>query len=192
MTPGVTGPVTPDALSARVMQQKLIFFVALGGFIWAVFSPHEGAPGKPREAAAKVAFVGSTGPGEVSGSGAGDDAMVLQRDGSGQFHLTAQVDGQDTSFLVDTGADVVALTIDEAERLGYAVDPEQFVPMMQTASGTGNGAIVHLDRLEVAGAEFHDIDAVVMDGLPVNLLGQTILAQLGQVSLEGDRMVIRR
>ena len=118
--------------------------------------------------------------------------MVLQRDGSGQFHLTAQVDGQDTQFLVDTGADVVALTIDEAERLGYAVDSEQFVPMMQTASGTGNGAIVHLDRLEVAGAEFRDIDAVVMDGLPVNLLGQTILAQLGQVSLEGDRMVIRR
>jgi hypothetical protein len=31
-----------------------------------------------------------------------------------------------------------------------------------------------------------------MDGLPVNLLGQSVLGQLGQVSLEGDRMVIRR
>ena len=188
MTPGVTGPVTSRALNPQAMQQKLILFVALGGFIWAVFSPHEGAPGRPREAAATVAMTGTAAAGRL----AGDDAMVLQRDGSGQFHLTAQVDGQDTQFLVDTGADVVALTIDEAERLGYAVDPEQFVPMMQTASGTGNGTIVHLDRLEVAGAEFHDIDAVVLDGLPVNLLGQTILAQLGQVSLEGDRMVIRR
>ncbi|MDP3677365.1 MAG: TIGR02281 family clan AA aspartic protease [Novosphingobium sp.] len=174
------------------MQQKLIFFLALGGFIWAVFSPHEPAPGKPREQSGSVAFVGSTGSGEVSRSDAGDDAMVLQRDGSGQFHLTAQIDGQDTQFLVDTGADVVALTVEEAERLGYAVDPDKFVPMMQTASGTGNGTVVHLDRLEVAGAEFHDIDAVVLDGLPVNLLGQTILSQLGQVSLEGDRMVIRR
>ena len=118
--------------------------------------------------------------------------MVLQRDGSGQFHLTAQVDGQDTQFLIDTGADIVALTVDEAQRLGYRVDPASFVPLMQTASGTGNGAIIHLDRMEVAGVEFHDIDAVVMDGLGVNLLGQSILAKLGQVSLEGDRMMIRR
>ena len=172
------------------MQQKLIFVAALGAFLWAVVSPHEAVRVKPDGAGAAVAMVGSTGPGAVSGTG--DDAMVLQRDGSGQFHVTAQVDGQDTRFLVDTGADVVALTIDEAERLGYPVDPEKFVPMMQTASGTGNGTIVHLDRLEVAGAEFRDIDAVVMDGLAVNLLGQTILSQLGQVSLEGDRMVIRR
>ena len=174
------------------MQQKLIFMAALGAFLWAVLSPHEAVPVKPDGAGPAVAMVGSPGPGAVSGTGAGDDAMVLQRDGSGQFHLTAQVDGQDTSFLVDTGADMVALTVEAAEGLGYPVDPEKFVPMMQTASGTGNGTIVHLDRLEVAGAEFHDIDAVVMEGLPVNLLGQTILSQLGQVSLEGDRMVIRR
>ena len=174
------------------MQQKLIFFVALGGFIWAVFSSHDAVPGKPQGEGGAIAMVGSAGQQAAPGAGDLDDAMVLQRDGSGQFHIGAQVDGQDTQFLVDTGADVVALTVDEAERLGYPVDPENFVPMMQTASGTGNGTIVHLDRLEVAGAEFHDIDAVVMDGLAVNLLGQTILSQLGQVSLEGDRMVIRR
>lgn len=174
------------------MQQKLIFMAALGAFLWAVFSPHEAISVKPGGEGAAVAMVGSTAPGAVSGIGTGDDAMVLQRDGSGQFHLTAQVDGRDTQFLVDTGADMVALTVEEAEGLGYSVDPEKFVPMMQTASGTGNGTIVHLDRLEVAGAEFHDIEAVVMDGLAVNLLGQSILSQLGQVSLEGDRMVIRR
>lgn len=174
------------------MQQKLIFVAAIGGFVWIAFSPHDEAPAKPRTAQSAVAMIGpgATLPGTHSGGF--DDAMVLQRDGTGQFHLTAQVDGQETEFLVDTGADVVALTVDEAQRLGYPVDPESFVPLMQTASGTGNGAIVHLDRMEVAGIEFHDIDAVVLDGLGVNLLGQTILAKLGQVSLEGDRMLIRR
>ena len=174
------------------MQQKLIFVAALGGFVWIAFSPHDEAPAKPRVAGAAVAMVGHGAPPPVSRSGGFDDAMVLQRDRSGQFHIEAQVDGQGAEFLVDTGADIVALTVDEAERLGYPVDPADFVPLMQTASGTGNGTIVHLDRLEVAGAEFHNVDAVVMDGLPVNLLGQTILAKLGQVSLEGDRMVIRR
>ena len=192
MNPAVTDPVIPFALRSAAMQQKLIFLAAIGGFVWIAFSPHDEAPAKPRVAGAAVAMVGPGAPPQVSRSGGFDDAMVLQRDGSGQFHLTAQVDGQDTQFLVDTGADIVALTIEEAERLGYPVDPARFVPLVQTASGTGNGAIIHLDRLEVAGAEFRDIDAVVLEGLPVNLLGQTILAKLGQISLEGDRMVIRR
>lgn len=173
--------------------QKLLPFVAFGGFVWIVFSPHEEAPAKPRVADAAVAMkLGGQAPGRSPAASGFDDAMVLQRDRSGQFHVEAQVNGQDAEFLVDTGADIVALTVDEAGRLGYPVDPADFVPMMQTASGTGNGTIVRIDRLEVAGAEFHDIDAVVLDGLPVNLLGQTVLAKLGQVSLEGDRMVIRK
>ena len=173
------------------MQKLLLPFVAFGGFVAIVFSPHEDTAAKPRVADA----VQTVRLGEQASAAAAsgfDDAMVLQRDRGGQFHIEAEVDGQTAEFLVDTGADIVALTVDEAERLGYPVDPADFVPLMQTASGTGNGAIVHLDRLEVAGAEFHDIDAVVLDGLPVNLLGQTVLAKLGQVSLEGDRMVIRK
>ena len=173
--------------------QKLLPFVAFGGFVWIVFSPHKEAPAKPRVAdAVQTMKLGGQPPSRSSMASGFDDAMVLQRDRSGQFRIEAQVDGQSAEFLVDTGADIVALTVDEAERLGYPVDPTSFVPMMQTASGTGNGTIVHIDRLEVAGAEFHDIDAVVLDGLPVNLLGQSVLAKLGQVSLEGDRMVIRR
>lgn len=116
--------------------------------------------------------------------------MELQRDGSGQFHLTARVNGDDTEFLVDTGADVVALTVQDAQRLGIAVDPASFVPMMRTASGTGRGTIVELRSLEVAGHEFQNVDAVVLEGLPVNLLGQSVLRRFGSVELSGDRMVI--
>lgn len=115
----------------------------------------------------------------------------LQRDGSGQFHLTARVNGDDTEFLIDTGADVVALTVADAHRLGIAVDPASFVPLMRTASGTGRGTIVELRSLEVAGHEFRNVDAVVMEGLGVNLLGQSVLRRFGSVELSGDRMVIK-
>ena len=118
-------------------------------------------------------------------------ALVLRRDGSGQFHVTALVEGQDVRFLVDTGADVVALTIDEAEQLGLQVDPGSFQPMMQTASGVGYGAPVTIDSLEVGGQEFRGVPAVVVEGLTVNLLGKSVLRQLGKVELSGDRMVIR-
>lgn len=172
--------------------QKLLPFVAFGGFVLIVFSPHEEAPARPSVAKELETVRRDETSARAADTGGFDEAMVLQRDRGGQFHVEAQVEGQDAEFLVDTGADIVALTVDEAERLGHPVDRADFVPLMQTASGTGNGAIVRLDRLEVAGAEFHDVDAVVLDGLPTNLLGQTVLSKLGQVSLEGDRMVIRR
>ena len=92
-------------------------------------------------------------------------ALMLKRDGNGQFHLTATANGSEVSFLVDTGADMVALTEGEAENLGLMLDESDFEPMAQTASGVGYGAAVTLDDLEVAGQEFHDVEAVVMRGL---------------------------
>lgn len=134
----------------------------------------------------------STGPAsrrQIARSGDGD-AMVLERDGSGQFHLTAAVNGDDTRFLVDTGADVVALTESTAERLGILPDRSEFQPVMQTASGVGYGARITIDSIEIGGSEFRNVEAVVVDGLGTNLLGQSVLRQLGKVELQGDRMVI--
>ena len=121
---------------------------------------------------------------------ADNDALLLQRDGSGQFRLTAGVNGSEVEFLVDTGADMVALTEEEAQALGIVLSPEDFEPMMQTASGVANGATVKLDMLEVAGVPLHDVDAVVVQGLTTNLLGQSVLRQLGGIELKGDKMVI--
>ncbi|MFT4027845.1 MAG: TIGR02281 family clan AA aspartic protease [Novosphingobium sp.] len=122
-------------------------------------------------------------------SGGGGDTE-LQRDGSGQFRLTARVNGEDTPFLIDTGADIVALTVSDAQRLGVQVDPGEFQPLMRTASGTGRGAFVQLRSIEVAGHEFANVNAVVMEGLEVNLLGQSVLRRFGSLEMSGDRMII--
>lgn len=117
------------------------------------------------------------------------DALLLRRDESGQFHLNASVNGGDVRFLVDTGADMVALTEDTAEELGITVGEMQ--PIMQTASGVGYGAQVTLDEVVVAGVTLTNVDAVVAQGLSTNLLGQSVLGKLGSVNLQGDQMVIR-
>ena len=119
------------------------------------------------------------------------DALLLRRDRSGQFHLEASVNGSPVPFLVDTGADILALTEDEAAELNLGLSPSDFEPVMRTASGVGYGAPVKLDEVEVAGVTLHDVDAVVVRGLSVNLLGQSVLRQLGGVELKGDTMVIR-
>lgn len=132
----------------------------------------------------------SDGGGRSEGGGFSGDRTVIERDSSGQFHIQARVNGEDTEFLVDTGADIVALTVEDAERLGIRVAADDFRPIMQTASGEGNAAVVRIDRLELGDDEFRDVDAVVAEGLPVNLLGQSVLRRFGKVELQGDRMVI--
>jgi len=119
------------------------------------------------------------------------DGMVLDRDSSGQFHLEAAVNGESTRFLVDTGADAVALTIADAERAGIKVDPNSFQPILQTASGQGWGTLVTIERLELGKTELHNVGAVVVKDLGVSLLGQTVLGQLGKVELKGDQMVLQ-
>jgi aspartyl protease family protein len=120
-----------------------------------------------------------------------DEETQIARDESGQFRLTAQVNGQDTRFLVDTGADMVALTVDDAKDLGIDFDPENFAPVGRSASGVAMGAVVHIDRFQLGDAEFRDVDAIVLEGLGTNLLGQSLLRRLGKVEMRGDRMVIR-
>lgn len=120
-----------------------------------------------------------------------DEETRIARDASGQFRLTAQVNGQDTRFLVDTGADIVALTVDDAKDLGIDFDPENFEPVGRSASGVAMGAVVHIDRFQLGDAEFRDVDAIVLEGLETNLLGQSMLRRLGKVEMRGDHMVIR-
>ena len=144
-------------------------------------------PGGASEAPVVVAASGKPKP----KAKATTDALLLRRDKSGQFHLDADVNGSTVNFLVDTGADMLALTEEEAANLNLNVSPGDFEPVMQTASGVGYGAPVTLDEVEVAGVTLHDVNAVVVRGLSVNLLGQSVLRQLGGVELKGDSMVIR-
>lgn len=121
---------------------------------------------------------------------ASPDPTVIRRDSSGRFSLDAKVNGNGARFLVDTGADIVVLTVATAQNSGIPVDTASFQPIVQTASGEGKGARYTVQELEVAGRSFRNVDVVVVEGLETNLLGQTLISKLGGVSVEGDSMVL--
>lgn len=116
--------------------------------------------------------------------------LVISRGDDGQFHLDVDVNGQALSFMVDTGADMVALTVDDARRIGIVVEPQQFRQVGMGAGGAVRGQPIQLETLTVAGHEIGQIDAVVVDGLTQNLLGQSVLRQMGSLQLSGDRMTL--
>jgi len=116
--------------------------------------------------------------------------LALARDATGHFDIFGQINGAPAEFVVDTGADVVAIPADQAQRYGIMLSPDAFRPVLRTASGAGMGAFVHLDRLDVAGVTLRDVDAVVAQGLQQTLLGQSALKKIGRVAMEGDTMTI--
>jgi len=120
-----------------------------------------------------------------------DRALEIPRGQSGQFHINVVIRGTPVKFMIDTGADILALTESQAQILGFSPNSSDFKPVLQSASGPAYGAEIRLEKIEIAGTELHDIQAMVVKGLSVNLLGQSVLRQMGGIELSGDKMVIR-
>ncbi len=120
-----------------------------------------------------------------------DAAVVLRRDASGHFFGQAKVNGRPVRMLVDTGASVVALTPDDARGAGLPIDPARWRRIGRTASGDAVGEALTIASLSLGGVQRMDVEAVVVEGLPVSLLGQSFLSRLEAVEMRGDRMTLR-
>ncbi len=117
---------------------------------------------------------------------------VLERSGDGHFYADLMVNGAQVHFLVDTGATTVALTREDAQKAGLQFSEEQFTGIAKTASGEVGLKPVTLDRMTLGALEATQVDGAIIDqGLNISLLGQSWLRQVGIVTIEGDRMVLR-
>ena len=122
-----------------------------------------------------------------------DGAIELRRRSDGHFHAEAMVNGVPVRFLVDTGASDVVLSADDARRVG--LDPEglDFVGRARTANGVVATAPVRLDSVEFGNYLDRGVGASVGGGaLDVSLLGMSYLDRFASISIEGDRMTLRR
>ena len=115
----------------------------------------------------------------------------LERTESGHFYTYATVNGQLVKFVVDTGADVVALTPEDAERAGVKFNPAEFEVVAEGAGGPVRGQDVRIDSIEVDGKLVNDVRGVVLENSRKSLLGQSYLSRLGEVQMRGDTMVLR-
>jgi aspartyl protease family protein len=122
--------------------------------------------------------------------GASDTAVVKGPDG--HFWAEGNVDGRRVRFLVDTGATAVALTLDDARRLG--LDPQRldFSQIVKTAAGDARAAVVDLDYVAVAGARVDKVQALVLDkGLSTSLLGMSYLGRLSRIEATPGALILR-
>ena len=137
---------------------------------------------RARDAAAATAKAASSRPSEVK----------IRRASDSHFYADTRVQGTSIRMIVDSGASLVALTRRDAEAIGIDVDRLPVGGMAQTAGGQVPMRITMLDSVEVDGIEIRDVQAAVIDAdMGVSLLGQSFLAKLGAVNVEGDMMTLR-
>lgn len=119
-------------------------------------------------------------------------AAQLVKSADGHFWADADVDGKAVHVLVDTGATDVALTADDAERLGLQPKTLDYTYNVTTANGPAKAAKVTLASVSVAGAEVQGVDALVIDkGLQTSLLGMTYLGRLSQFEATPTSLILR-
>lgn len=132
-------------------------------------------------------------PWAVAGPAIGASAPLrINRAADGLFYVTGQVNGQAIRFLIDTGANIVVLTHDDARRLGIGAGlPHGAASSIETAAGQSQMKRVVLGHVSVGGHSLKNVDAAVMEnGLKVSLLGQNMLAELGPVTFSRDAVVL--
>lgn len=118
--------------------------------------------------------------------------VSIGRDHRGHFQANGRVDGRQVSFMVDTGASIIALTERDADRLGVRPSRSAFTAAIQTANGVVRAAPVTLNSVDIGGLVVRDVRAVVVSGrgLTENLLGLSYLTRLKRFEYSNNRLVL--
>lgn len=177
------------------MQAKQFFWVVGCGLFAMIMltDPPVAAPGPRAQAtaAADASAPRAETPRSVQHVDSMTGQVVLDRQADGHFYARPTIGYNEVAVLVDTGASIVALTGEDADRAGIAWSRADLRPIGEGASGEVEGVPVMLDRVELGGLVAHDVAAAVIpDGLGVTLLGQSFLRRVGKVEIVGETMVL--
>ncbi len=127
---------------------------------------------------------------EAADSTAGMEELEASADG--HYYAEAEVNGRILDVMVDTGASMVALTYEDAERAGLHLKPSDFTARVNTANGPAAVAPVMLDRVSIGGIEVRDVRAAVCERgrLDKTLLGMSFLSRLERVDISQGRLTL--
>jgi aspartyl protease family protein len=111
---------------------------------------------------------------------------------NGHFFTAAEVNGREIEVLVDTGASLVALTYEDAERAGIYLKSSDFTHGVQTANGVARVAPVTLDKVSIGDISVRNVQAAVSERgrLKTSLLGMSFLGRLGRVDIKSGRLLL--
>jgi aspartyl protease family protein len=120
-------------------------------------------------------------------------AVEVKRGRSGDFTITARINGAPVPMVLDTGATAVMLTHETAKAAGLPLEVLKYSVEVETASGEMRAAAVTLDRLAVGGLVEYSVPALVapQGQLKSNLLGMSFLNRLESWEVRAESLKMR-
>ncbi len=118
--------------------------------------------------------------------------VELRADRLGHFSTNAQINGSTIEVMVDTGASIVALTWEDAQRAGIFVSAGDFTHRVNTANGTARVAPVTIQSISIGAITVRDVRGTVSEPGRLNgtLLGMTFLSRLSRAELRRGTLIL--
>ncbi|KPD21156.1 MULTISPECIES: retropepsin-like aspartic protease family protein [Idiomarina] len=121
--------------------------------------------------------------------GNGQVTVVLEQNRMGHYVARGKVNGQSVTFLLDTGATLVAIPEGLAQKLGLRKGRQG---MSQTANGRVITYRTEIDRLQLGDIQLSNVAASITPGMDgdVILLGMSALKEF-ELMQKGDTLTLR-
>jgi aspartyl protease family protein len=110
----------------------------------------------------------------------------------GHYHADAEINGRSIEVMVDTGASMVALTYEDAERAGIYVKDSDFTMRVSTANGTGRVAPITISRISIGEITVRNVKGAVVESgkLSKTLLGMSFLGRLTRAEMRSGTLIL--
>ena len=130
-----------------------------------------------------------------------DDGTVSQNDGaelelranaSGHFETPIEINGRSLDVMIDTGATLVSLTYEDAERAGIYLKSSDFNHQTSTANGVARVAAIEINKISIGDISVHNVRGSVSERgkLEKTLLGMSFLSRLSRVEMRSKSLVL--
>ena len=120
-------------------------------------------------------------------------AIALPRASDGHYYVTAEVNGTEIEFLVDTGASNIVLSRLDAARIGFDLDRLAFLGSARTANGVVPIAYGRLKTIRLGNHLDQAVSVSINGGeMDKSLLGMSYLGRFGRIEMTQDQLILRR
>lgn len=109
----------------------------------------------------------------------------------GHFRITAYINQKPLRMLVDTGASMMAISRNDAKRLGFNHLDRDFKNQGSSASGKINFVEIKIPALRLGDKTFYNVPTAVLniqEGTP--LLGMNILSQIRKIEISKEKLTL--
>jgi aspartyl protease family protein len=156
----------------------------IGNRMLGVLLPSHGIVTEPSQQVAGVT--------SENGGGSGSEIRFALNQ-YGHYQVSARVNGTYVTFLVDTGASDVVLSLADARRIGMSESQLNFNERVETANGIAYAASVVLNNLTIGPIVINRMPAKINHSpMQYSLLGMRFLNQLHSWRVEGQTLILQQ